>query len=289
MGRLRTIKPEFFQHERLFEAEQQTGLPLRLAFIGLWTQADREGRFEWRPLRLKTNVLPWDSVDFAAVLDALAAAGFVVKYAAGEKIVGAIPSWHKHQRPHSNESPSPWPPPLTPTDGGNASSVGASPSSNGASPEHLGGKGFAKDSLRKDSLIEDSLRKDSPVCAPESDPADFESFWKAYPRKAEKRKAHKAWQARRKEGVSANAMLRAAKHYAAACAARRTESRFVKHPATFVGPDRPFEDWLNPPAGENPHDTRRLQSDPGKKYDPALDPYAQGNAGQLSPADAADA
>jgi hypothetical protein len=45
MGRIRTIKPEFFSHEALFDGERETGLPLRLAFIGLLCQCDREGRF----------------------------------------------------------------------------------------------------------------------------------------------------------------------------------------------------------------------------------------------------
>ncbi len=58
MARIRTIKPEFFLHDELFELEKETGLPVRLAFIGLWTQCDREGRFKWRPLRLKAAILP---------------------------------------------------------------------------------------------------------------------------------------------------------------------------------------------------------------------------------------
>ena len=57
MARIRTIKPEFFRHEALFEAEHRAGLPLRLAFAGLWTAADREGRFKWRPRQLKLDVL----------------------------------------------------------------------------------------------------------------------------------------------------------------------------------------------------------------------------------------
>lgn len=35
MARIRTIKPEFFLHDELFELEKETGLPVRLTFIGL--------------------------------------------------------------------------------------------------------------------------------------------------------------------------------------------------------------------------------------------------------------
>jgi hypothetical protein len=46
MGRIRTVKPELFQHGDLFDAEVESGFPLRLAFIGLFTCCDREGRFK---------------------------------------------------------------------------------------------------------------------------------------------------------------------------------------------------------------------------------------------------
>src|ERR687890_378461 len=97
MARIRTIKPEFFRHEVLFEAEKNSGLPLRIAYAGLFTAADRAGRFKWAPRALKLDCLPYDEVDFGAVLDALLEAGFIVRYEAGGESYGAIPSWHLHQ------------------------------------------------------------------------------------------------------------------------------------------------------------------------------------------------
>jgi len=111
MGRIRTIKPDFFKHEGLYEAEVETGLPLRLAFIGLWTASDREGRFNWRPRALKTDVLPYDEVDFSRVLDALATRGFIVKYRVGMADFGSIPSFPRHQVVNHRESASILPPP----------------------------------------------------------------------------------------------------------------------------------------------------------------------------------
>lgn len=112
MGRIRTVKPELFTHEDLFEAEQETGLPLRIAFVGLFTCADREGRFKWRPRTLKLAVLPHDQVDFSRVLDALITRGFLVKYASesGEEI-GLIPTFKKHQVINNRETPSDLPAP----------------------------------------------------------------------------------------------------------------------------------------------------------------------------------
>ncbi|MEJ2376196.1 MAG: hypothetical protein P8Y71_12535 [Pseudolabrys sp.] len=97
MACIRTIKPEFFRHEGLFEAECQTGLPLRVAYAGLWTAADREGRFVWQPRALKLDCLPYDEIDFSRVLDALETRGFIVRYGVDGKQYGYIPPWHDHQ------------------------------------------------------------------------------------------------------------------------------------------------------------------------------------------------
>ena len=104
MARIRTIKPEFFKHEELFELEQETGLPVRLAFAGLWCCCDREGRFKWRPRQLKTDILPYDNVDFSRVLDALATRGFVARYACHGESFGCVPSFKTHQIINNREA-----------------------------------------------------------------------------------------------------------------------------------------------------------------------------------------
>ena len=97
MPRIRTIKPEFFSHEELFDLEEETGLPIRLAFAGIWTICDREGRFKWRPRTIKAHVLPYDSVEFSRVLHALTTRGFVVKYEVDGVEYGVVPGFSRHQ------------------------------------------------------------------------------------------------------------------------------------------------------------------------------------------------
>lgn len=108
--RIRTIKPEFFVHHGLHIAEKESGLPIRVAFVGLWCAADREGRFKWRPEELGIQILPYDNVPFSRVLDALVTRGFIVKYRVDDAWFGAIPSWQKHQvinnRERASEIPS---------------------------------------------------------------------------------------------------------------------------------------------------------------------------------------
>ena len=103
MARIRTIKPDFFKHEGLLAAEVESGLPLRLGFIGLWTVADKSGRFKWRPRAIKVEVFPYEDVDFSRVLDALTTRGFIRHYACGTEEYGMIPSWEKHQHINNRE------------------------------------------------------------------------------------------------------------------------------------------------------------------------------------------
>jgi len=111
MARCRLIRPEFYTHIELYRAERDTGLPLRVAFSGLWCVADREGRFEWKPEILKLAVLPFDTVDFEVVLMALCEAGFIQRYAVSGKVYGLVPTFTVHQKPHHREPPSRLPAP----------------------------------------------------------------------------------------------------------------------------------------------------------------------------------
>src|ERR1700722_5875699 len=106
MSKIRTVKPELFRHELLFDAEQKTQLPLRLAFISLFTCCDREGRFRWNPRLLKLDMFPYDEINVSEVLEALAHYGFVIKYHVKNEVYGVIPSWDKHQRINLRESAS---------------------------------------------------------------------------------------------------------------------------------------------------------------------------------------
>ncbi len=106
MPRIRSVKPELFSHEGLYEAEVRYKLPLRLAFISLFSCCDREGRFRWQPRRLKLDMLPYDEVDIAAVLNAFIECGFIKKYEHEGEVYGCIPSWSRHQKINHREGDS---------------------------------------------------------------------------------------------------------------------------------------------------------------------------------------
>lgn len=111
MPRKRFLSPEFFTHADLFDAEASCRLPLRLAFSALWCHADRRGVFAWKPRELKLACLPYDDVDFHAVLSALEAKGFVRRYAVAGRQFGVIPTFSRWQSFHRDERPSDLPGP----------------------------------------------------------------------------------------------------------------------------------------------------------------------------------
>lgn len=102
MSRSRNIKPGFFQNEDLAEL----AFEYRILFQGLWCEADREGRLEDRPKRLKAAIFPYDSVDVDAGLESLASAGFIVRYEVEGKRYVQILNFVKHQNPHKKEAAS---------------------------------------------------------------------------------------------------------------------------------------------------------------------------------------
>lgn len=99
MPRARNIKPGFFANEDLAEIE-----PIgRLLFIGLWTLADRDGRLEDRPKRIKGELFPYDNCDINALLDDLQKYGFILRYEVeGGKYIQIV-NFSKHQNPHPKE------------------------------------------------------------------------------------------------------------------------------------------------------------------------------------------
>lgn len=100
--RARNIKPGFFTCPELIELPFET----RLLFAGLWCCADRGGRLEDRPAKIKIQVFPDDDVDVDALLDSLADAHFIRRYEVDGKRFIHVVNFTNHQSPHHRESES---------------------------------------------------------------------------------------------------------------------------------------------------------------------------------------
>lgn len=107
MARSRNIKPGFFKNELLADMPPET----RLLFMGLWCLADREGRFEDRPKKIKMELFPCDSFSIEDSLTLLERGGFLLRYEVGGKRYAQVVNFTKHQMPHHKEVPSEIPAP----------------------------------------------------------------------------------------------------------------------------------------------------------------------------------
>lgn len=106
MARARNIKPAFFKNELLAELPCET----RLLFIGLWTLADREGRLEDRPRRIKMELFAYDSFNVDSMLNDLQSSKFLTRYTVDDTNYVQITNFVKHQDPHYREKASEIPP-----------------------------------------------------------------------------------------------------------------------------------------------------------------------------------
>jgi len=91
----------------------------------------------------------------------------------------------------------------------------------------------------------------------------FEHAWAIYPNRPGKNKASslKAWNARIKAGSTPDEMIDGIKAYAAYCQALKTETQYIKQPATFFGKDLHFlSNWAIPqPSSFSRGNTRAEQ------------------------------
>ena len=89
---------------------------VRLFFAGLWNFADKAGRLEDRPARLKVKIFPYDKVDIEKCLELLSkpkngtGRPFIQRYEANNERYIQIVAWEKHQKPHHTEQSSQIPP-----------------------------------------------------------------------------------------------------------------------------------------------------------------------------------
>lgn len=99
MARARNIKPSFFTNDDLSETN-----PLaRLLFIGMWTIADFKGCFEYKPKRLKVQLLPYDECNIEQLVSDLEKSGFIAIYTVQGQNYIKVLNFTKHQNPHKNE------------------------------------------------------------------------------------------------------------------------------------------------------------------------------------------
>ena len=215
--RSRNVKPGFFTNELLAEVS-----PLgRLLFIGLWCLADREGRLEDRPKRIKVEVLPFDDADVEELLEQLSQRGFIQRYEVDGTRLIQVTAFARHQSPHVREAPSVLP-----------------------VPEH--GSPAATPAPERPTEPPRQPRARSPEGQV---PDGFEAFWQRYPRKVAKRDAQKAWSGLKPSEQLQGLIVQALDQASQSEQWQRDGGKFVPYAATWLR-GRRWEDEYVPGAGE---------------------------------------
>ncbi len=226
MARIRTIKPEFFTSEDIVALSPMA----RLLYIALWCEADREGRLQWKPKTMKLRYFPADQCDVMAMADELVAGGLVVLYEDGE--LAYIPSFNKHQHINPRESESQLP---APVDKSRKRRAVTRDDASARVDDAQGGR-EGKGRERKEPP--------NPLRGKPAEPAGFDEFWSAYPRKVARGAALKAWAKAKPDEPLRQVILAAIGRARDGPDWRKDGGAFIPHPATWLNAQR----WLDEPV-----------------------------------------
>jgi len=106
MPRIRSVHPGLFTDE----AFAQLSDAAQIFWIGLWTEADDQGVFEWKPITLKMRLRPASLSPVEPLLEELQRFDCIKPYEANGRRYGAIRNFGRFQRPKKPNSVHPVPP-----------------------------------------------------------------------------------------------------------------------------------------------------------------------------------
>lgn len=217
-------------------------------FYRLMVACDDYGRMDARPAILRARCFPLrlDAVtdkNITQWLDSLSQAGLIQLYIVTGKPYLKMITWDKHQQIRAKRSKHPGPEDAdreeqeSDSNGNKLKSDDITCPRNPNPINNVGDKSPESDGMPIPGKQIDKCDTYSP---------EFEQFWSLYPRKVDKRKAWRNWQTRLKQRANPLQMIAAAKHYSQACVGK--EQQFVKYASTFLGPDKPYEEWIRAQA-----------------------------------------
>ena len=262
MGRMRTIKPEFFRSRSIARCTREA----RLTFQGLWCEADDHGRGIADARLLKGAIWPLDDDitidDIEDHLEELRATGHIILYNAIPGVANAtnshpnattesgsatfsatnatrnataeryyaVVAWESHQSPafRRGEAKYPLPPAKTPLHDEACKEMQA-----------------ADKEMQESALLGTGNREQGTGkrVATATYEEDFEEMWGHYPRKVDKGKALRNYVTRRKGGVDREVLLAATQNYARSVVGK--DPLYIKYPSTFFGRDEPYKDFIS--------------------------------------------
>ena len=235
MARIRSIHPGLFTDE----AFAGLSMAARVLLLGLWTEADDQGVFDWKPITIKMRIMPVDNVDVPALLEELERADVVKRFQQDGKTFGAVRNFCKYQKPKTPKYR-----PIKSADIRNyvASAYPTSETSE-AEPDPFPQNGEIPPQMEEGggNREEEGGEDTRSVAAATRPSADaFEEFWKAYPRRDgpnPRKTAEQKFSALVKTGVDPAMMIAAVKRMAVD-QARDVGTRFIPQAITWLNQQR---------------------------------------------------
>ena len=215
MGRIRTIKPEFWTDPNVMACSFEA----RLLYIGIWNFADDQGNIEAHPLKIKCLIFPADNLNVVPLLKELEdpKKKLIIRYEAEDQEWLHVRTFNKHQRiDHPSKPKCPlYDPSLA------------------LAPEAQDGDLFLKINKSKKTTPEKKKSPGIPQYA-------FEEFWEAYPNKLGKKRATKFFNTHIKAPEDLDDIYTALDNYEAHLA--KNPWKKTQHGDTFINN---YEDWID--------------------------------------------
>lgn len=95
MARIRSVHPGLFTDEAFVSLSEAA----QILLIGIWTECDDQGAFEWKPITLRMRLRPTKDGSIEPLLGELAAANTVRRYEHEGREYGAVRNFRKYQKP----------------------------------------------------------------------------------------------------------------------------------------------------------------------------------------------
>lgn len=242
MARIRSVHPGLFTDEAFVSLS-----PLaRVLLVGLWTECDDQGIFEWKPITIKMRLLPVDNVDVSTILAEFPAANLVRKFTHGGREYGAVRNFCRYQRPKKPKCIHP----ITSELRTYVALTGVS-----TEPDEVESPPVPPNAEIVPQMKDEGGRmekKDIRAVASATRPDRFEDFWKVYPKRDganPKAPARKKFLAAVKSGVDVEEIIAAAKRSAEEARAKgQIGTPYVPQAMTWLGQQRwgdyePVEDF----------------------------------------------
>ena len=166
MARIRTIKPEFWEDEKIAKLP----MPCRLFYIGLWNFADDQGVFRGNPAILKSKIFPYDEnlriSEISKWIDALVEARMLIPVSHNDESYYAVRTFGSHQKIDSRYTKFIVPQEVVGDALSRCEHVG---DTSGTQREHGIGNGIVMEEEKEEDICRDEPR-------PQSLKSDFENF-----------------------------------------------------------------------------------------------------------------